>query len=237
MDYYISSCMFTRQFPDISKRIRDYILSKYDIECLRCCVPNWAVKEHEENMPCGILYEEWKNMPQSEVFTQEDHTWSLCPNCINIIDEWRGAHVHSLWELIDQDESFIFPDYSGLKVTIQDCWRLKERIEVQEAVRSILKKMNIEFVEIKKHHQETDFCGKTLYRPQIKRNYTLAPKHYKENAIGLFEEHSEEEQNELMKEHCEQYETDIVICYCHYCLEGLIAGGVDGRHLAELLFK
>ena len=43
--------------------------------------------------------------------------------------------------------------------------------------------------------------------------------------------------NELMKKHCAQYETDVVICYCHYCLEGLIAGGVDGRHLAELLFK
>ena len=72
---------------------------------------------------------------------------------------------------------------------------------------------------------------------KIKRNYTLAPKHYKENAVGLFEEHSEEEQNVFMKKHCAQYETEIVICYCHYCLEGLIAGGVDGRHLAELLFK
>ena len=60
--------------------------------------------------------------------------------------------------------------------------------------------MNIEFVEIEKNHEETDFCGKTLYRPQIKRNYTLAPKHYKENAIGLFEEHSEEEQNEFNSE-------------------------------------
>ena len=83
---------------------------------------------------------------------------------------FKDAIIEHGVELIDQDESFIFPDYSGLKVTIQDCWRLKERIEVQEAVRSILRKMNIEFVEIKKHHQETDFCGKTLYRPQIKRN-------------------------------------------------------------------
>ena len=25
-------------------------------------------------------------------------------------------------------------------------------------------------------------------------------------------------------------------CYCHYCLEGLLEGGADGRHLAHLLF-
>ena len=39
-----------------------------------------------------------------------------------------------------------------------------------------------------------------------------------------------------MVEHCRRYETDTVVCYCHYCLEGLLCGGKDGRHLAELLF-
>ncbi|MBQ6195838.1 MAG: hypothetical protein IJK47_00195 [Lachnospiraceae bacterium] len=27
-----------------------------------------------------------------------------------------------------------------------------------------------------------------------------------------------------------------IVCYCHYCLEGLKEGGKDGRHLAEMLF-
>lgn len=39
-----------------------------------------------------------------------------------------------------------------------------------------------------------------------------------------------------MKDHCAQYETDTVVCYCHYCLEGLKTGEVDGRHIAHLLF-
>lgn len=39
-----------------------------------------------------------------------------------------------------------------------------------------------------------------------------------------------------MREHCRQYSTDPVVCYCHSCLEGLLQGGADGRHLASLLF-
>ncbi len=40
-----------------------------------------------------------------------------------------------------------------------------------------------------------------------------------------------------MLKYSEQFTTKTVICYCHYCLEGLLAGGVDGHHLAELLFE
>ncbi len=32
-----------------------------------------------------------------------------------------GVRVHSLWELLAADEEFPFPDYQGMKVTIQDC--------------------------------------------------------------------------------------------------------------------
>lgn len=39
-----------------------------------------------------------------------------------------------------------------------------------------------------------------------------------------------------MKEYCKRYKTDTVVCYCHYCLEGLLAGVKNGIHLAELLF-
>ena len=58
----------------------------------------------------------------------------------------------------------------------------------------------------------------------------------KEGCEGLFTEHTEEEQIHIMQEYCKQYQTDMVVCYCHYCLEGLLAGGVNGKHIAELLF-
>lgn len=96
--------------------------------------------------------------------------------------------------------------------------------------------MNIEYVEAAAHHEKTDFCGNSLYRAQVARNPKLAPKHYLEGAAGKFIPHSVEEQARIMKDHCAQYETDTVICYCHYCLEGLKTGEVDGRHIAHLLF-
>lgn len=64
----------------------------------------------------------------------------------------------------------------------------------------------------------------------------LAPRHYVDGAEGLFQPHTEGEQARIMAEHCARYETDTIVCYCHYCLEGLLCGGKDGRHLAELLF-
>ena len=97
--------------------------------------------------------------------------------------------------------------------------------------------MNIRYVEACKHHEETDFCGSTLYRKQPVKNARLAPKHYVEQAKGKFQDHTIEEQISIMKEYCRQFKTKTVVCYCHYCLEGLIQGGVDGQHLASLLFS
>ena len=39
-----------------------------------------------------------------------------------------------------------------------------------------------------------------------------------------------------MQAYCRQFGGDKVICYCHYCYEGLQIGGADASHLAQLLF-
>lgn len=238
MDYYIASCMFTAKYPELSSKIQDYVASLGKMQIVRCCVPGWKEKLYEEKMPEGELAEKWRSLPQSHVFTPEDSIWSLCPNCMNIAEEWRNVKsVHSLWELVDSDENFSFPNYSSLRATIQDCWRMCDRPATHNAVRSLLSKMSIDYIEIPLNREKSNFCGKSLYRPQVERNPQLAPVHYKERAESLFREHSEEEQVQIMKEYCKQYKTENVICYCHYCLEGLLAGGVKGIHLAELLFK
>ena len=97
--------------------------------------------------------------------------------------------------------------------------------------------MNIRYVEAEKNHEKTDFCGSTLYRAQPAKNPNFAPKHYIEQAQGKFQDHTPEEQIAIMQDHCRQYKTDTVICCCHYCLEGLLQGGVNGLHIADLLFN
>lgn len=235
--YYIASCMFTAKFPELSLKIQNYIKTKPDIKLVRCCIPDYRVEFNTNRISNSEVQEAWKQLPISEVFQPEDTIISVCHNCTNIVEEWRGAHAISLWEFIDQDPTFVFPDYNGLEVTLQDCWRTRERQSEQQAVRNLLKKMNIHYLEVEKNHENTDFCGSTLYREQPVKNSKLAPKHYIEQAKGKFLPHTKEEQIAIMKEYCSQYKTKTVVCYCHYCLDGLLEGGVDGQHIASLLFQ
>lgn len=236
-DYYIASCVFTTRFPELSLRIQGYARERCGLEVVRCCVPRYKMGEFEGKMPEGLLRDAWAALSDSASFGPGDRVFSLCHNCNNIIEETRpGVRVLSLWELVDGDEDFCFPDLSGMEATVQDCWRSRERAGEQAAVRSLLDKMGVAWREAPRNHAETDFCGNSLYRAQPPRNPKLAPRHYVDGAEGLFEPHTQEEQEQIMVEHCRRYETDTVVCYCHYCLEGLLCGGKDGRHLAELLF-
>ena len=237
MDYYIASCVFTSQFPELSRKIQDYVRGRFGFEIVRCCVGQYKIREFEERMPEGDCRARWAGLPDSGDFRTGDRVYSLCHNCNNIIEELHpGVEVHSLWELLDQDEDFPLPDYSGLRVTVQDCWRARDREAEQAAVRSLLEKMNITYSEAAENHAQTRFCGASLYRPQPPRNPKLAPKHYVEGAQGLFQPHTKEEQERLMRDYCAAFRTQTVVCACHYCLEGLRLGGVDGKHIAELLF-
>ncbi len=236
-NYYIASCVFTSRFPELSSRIQDYIRTRWNMPIVRCCVPKYKLQEFTDKMPEGKFRENWTALPDSGSFAAGDEVYSLCHNCNNIIEEMHsGVSVRSLWELIDRDETFPFPDHSGLTVTVQDCWRSRERADEQKAVRNLLEKMHIRYAECAENHGKTEFCGMSLYRPQPPRNPKLAPIHYVEKAAGKFIPHTEEEQIRLMREYCRQFTTETVVCYCHYCLEGLTAGSVDGRHIAQLLF-
>ena len=58
-----------------------------------------------------------------------------------------------------------------------------------------------------------------------------------DGAAGKFIPHTMEEQTALMQEYCAGLKKQPVVCYCHYCLEGLKLGGADAKHLAELIFQ
>ena len=148
-EYYIASCVFTSQFSELSRRVQDYVRDRFGFTVVRCCVPKYKLREFEEKMPEGYLRECWSSLPDSGLFSEGDRVYSLCHNCNNIIEEMHpGVQVHSLWELIDSDNAFSFPDYHSLRAYVQDCWRSKDRKEEQDAVRSLLAKMNIEVMEI-----------------------------------------------------------------------------------------
>lgn len=233
--FYIASCVFTEEYPRLSKKIQNYISEK-NLPIIRCCVANYKVEEFENRIDENYR-EDWKKILHYKNFPAGSTMISLCHNCAAIFQErHQDIFCESLWEYILEDKNFQYKDFHGEKITVQDCWRQKENRAEQNAVRKILKKMNFEIVELEENFERTNFCGYSLYQPQPPRNAKLAPKRFVENAKGFFQEHSQAEKEILMKDYCKQIETEKVVAYCHYCVRGLKLGGKNAVHLAQLLF-
>lgn len=234
--FYIASCVFTEEYPELSKKIQNYIVERFNLPLIRCCVANYKVEEFENRMPENYRAD-WRKIEHYRKFSAGSTMVSLCHNCAAIFEEHHPEiNRQSLWELILEDENFEYPNFGGEKITVQDCWRQKENLAEQNAVRSILRRMNFEIVELEENFERTKFCGYSLYQPQPPRNPKLAPKRFLHGAQGLFLEHSQEEKENLMREYCAKISTEKVVAYCHYCVRGLKLGGKNAFHLAQLLF-
>ena len=234
--FYIASCVFTEEYPQLSKKIQNYIVERFQLPVIRCCVANYKVADFENRMPENYR-EDWRKIEHYKNFPAGSTMVSLCHNCAAIFEERHSEILRqSLWELILEDENFNYPNFDGEKITVQDCWRQKENRIEQNAVREILRRMNFQIVELEENFEKTKFCGYSLYQPQPPRNPKLAPKRFLHGAQGLFQEHSQQEKEILMREYCAKIPTEKVVTYCHYCARGLRLGGKKTFHLAQLLF-
>ena len=235
--FYVASCVFTEEYPALSRKVQAYVRERFDLPIIRCCVDKYKISEFEERMPENYR-DEWRSIKHFEKFPAGSTMVSICHNCSAIFEEQHPEILReSIWELILSDENFSYPNHHGEAITIQDCWRSKENFAEQEAVREILRRMNFKIVEMPENHAETKFCGVSLYQPQPPRNPALAPKRFLQGAKGLFQQHTDDEKFQLMHEHCAAIRTEKVAAYCHYCLRGLKLGSKTAFHLAELLFE
>jgi len=46
---YVASCVFTREKPELSMKIQDYLKQRFHMQIIRCCVPNY--KDFTADMP------------------------------------------------------------------------------------------------------------------------------------------------------------------------------------------
>lgn len=209
---YFPSCQFTALMPEVSARIRAYMAGR-GAQVMGCCR-----KDHK-------------------VFTGTPVT--ICQTCAIIIAENRpDAPGISLWEFVDADPAFPFPDLGGAEITVQDCYRARDNEPEKAAVRSLLRKLNARIAELPGTEEERRFDGAWLYRPMQPGNLRLAPKRFGEIARDA-EPLPPEEAQARLRRYCERFTTDRVVCYCRACLMGLRAGLPEGKtalHLAELLF-
>ena len=211
--YYYPSCKFTAFSPETSNRICAYLDRRFGMTIQGCCRPSHSL------------------------MTEDDTAGCVCNTCAAICSEDSKAHVKSLWEVLQDDREFPFPDLHREAMTLQDCWRCYDRRAEQDAVRRILHRMNVSVVELEENYERTRFCGTSLHQPLVRANADFAPRRFVKEAQGMFIPKAEEEQKALMREHCSNIHTDKVVCYCVPCTKGIRAGGKQGIHLLDLLFE
>ncbi len=212
-EIFFPSCKTKLAYPESSEKLNNYIKKKLNIETTGCCRPN-----HSK-------------------LTSNDTALVVCNNCAAIIEESsQSKNIKFVWELINEDESFNFPNYHGETMVIQDCWTAFEKRHLQDTIRSLLSKMNINYIELEENFEKTRFCGTKLLSPCNPSNAKLAPKRYVKNGSHMFNPCSPKEQALYFKRYCKNIKEDKVICYCTFCVDGINIGEKQGVHIIELLF-
>lgn len=205
-EIYFPSCNFAAASPEAEKRIRRYLAERMPMA--GCCKTD------------------------KTSYTAGSNAIYLCQACRETIEEKMGKEMNTenLIVYLDGDSSFSWPDYSGLTVTVQDCWRDRKHPEIFDAVRSALRKMNVTVVEMEENREHSVFCGNLHFEPKKRENVELLNR-YPETPIYQMPPEAEEA---LMREQVEKYPCSLVVCTCNRCVKGVATGGGKAVHLMEL---
>lgn len=127
---------------------------------------------------------------------------------------YTNCSTISLWEIIDQTNFWEYPDYKGTRMSVLDPCPVRTENRVHDAVRSLLKKMNIKVIEAKKNRNKSICCGDSAWG--------VSPL---------------EKVKQKMTSRAAQMPENNVVVYCVSCIKSMYNGGKTPRHLVDLLFN
>lgn len=188
--YFNPGCGLSIYKPEMEERILDFLNKNYkEVELHKICC------HHDPQLEAGSMI------------------INVCAGCDRRFRSlYEGITTKSLYEIIDELEGFPYPDYSGLKISVHDPCPIREKPQVHEAVRSILRKMNIEIVETEFHGTRSICCGDDFY-PSL--------------PIDQIQTH--------MHKRAQSMPCDEVCVYCISCIKSMHIGGKTPRHLLDLM--
>ncbi len=189
--YFNAGCALHIYKPEAEKKILDFLNQNYAEVQLHaiCC-------RHNPQLEAGSLI------------------INLCAGCDRRFSNlYPGISTISLWKILDNSPAFSFPDYHGLKLSVHDACPVREKPQVHQAVRNLLKKMKIEVVETEFSGTRSICCGDSFF-PQL----------------------SVEQVGRKMKERADSMPCDEVCVYCVSCIKSIYIGGKSPRYLVDLLF-
>ena len=126
-EIYFPSCNFNKASPEAAKRLRFYLKEKMPVAgCCRYDKTPW------ETGSIGLYF---------------------CQACRETLESNPDnvLLLENLFVWLDRQTDFPWPDYHGLVVNVQDCWRDRAHPEIFDAVRSTLKKMGVTILELEEN--------------------------------------------------------------------------------------
>ncbi|WP_322199315.1 hypothetical protein [Acutalibacter intestini] len=203
---FFPSCNFTKASPEAANKLRSYLLEQMPVA--GCC------RIDKKQYPIG------------------DTALYFCQACRETMEErLPQLRPENLFVWLAGRTDFPWPDYRGLQVSIQDCWRDREHPEIWGAVRRLLAKMGVEVWEIQENRERSTFCGNLHFEPQSPENTARLAAYRNQPLYEL----PEPEQQALMREQAEKHQGRRVLCYCNRCTAGIRLGGGRPVHLMELV--
>ena len=125
---------------------------------------------------------------------------------------YAGINTISIWEVLDGIEGLPLPDHSGLVASVHDSCGYRHKPQVHAAIRSLLRKMNVEIIEAEFSGTRSVCCGDNFYG--------YVPNEQVETRI---------------RERAAQFPCDNVVVTCIGCVRAMTVGGKTPVYLPDLL--
>ena len=125
MKYFYPGCKITARYPEGSQKLWEYLEKKGDVEKVGCCKVDYKCVEDSENT--ALL---------------------VCNSCAFDLKNLLGqdmSNIEYVFDLINNDSDFIFPDYHGMEVGLIICRHGYEDYKMEDTVCALLEKMNIKY--------------------------------------------------------------------------------------------
>lgn len=190
--YFIPGCALSIYKPESGQKILD-MLNKY----FGPVKPHNICCHHDPKLPYGA---------------------TIINNCAGCDRRFRslyeGIQTISLWEVLDSIKNLPLPDYTGLTVCVHDACSFRPKPQVHEAVRNLLRKMNMKIIDSPYSGTKSICCGDSYY-PRLPI----------------------EKVTELQKKRAAQMPCQDVVVYCVSCIKSMAIGGKTPHHLVDLILK
>jgi Fe-S oxidoreductase len=139
---------------------------------------------------------------------------NICPGCDRRYREnYADASTISLWEVLVEKPLISLPDCGGREMTIIDACPTRGETRVHDAVRELVRRMNISLVEPANTRTKSTCCGDIFW-----------------GTVSTDRVVSE------MKKKATEMPAEEVVVYCVSCAKAMFVGGKRPRYLIDLLF-